>query len=84
MFGYCPCLGQSVSAPHELKNEIPQGSPLSDTRFSIAMNRIFESIETSVGKCLYVNDLALFYSENKVKIDTLIENFNSIGFLLGN
>ena len=53
------------------------------------MSGIFEVIETSVGKCLYVDDLAVFYSVKatamiKLKmqgsVGTLVENANRTGF----
>ena len=81
--------GQSLSAPHELENRLHQRSPLNGTRFTIAINGIFEGIETLVGKFLYADDLALFYSvkataivKDKMQsaIDALVENANNIGF----
>ena len=61
------------------------------TLFTKVINGISEGTGTLIGKCLYVNDLALFYSAKatavikrkiQVAIDMLVENVNSIG--LGN
>ena len=61
---------QSLQAPHELQNGVPQGSLLSATLSTVAINRNFEGTETIVGKCLYVDDLALF---NLAKPDVMIK-----------
>ena len=61
----------------------------SGTLITIAINGIFEDIETLLGKCLHIDDLALFYSAEATgmiwhklqgAIDTLLENANNIGF----
>ena len=60
-------IGQSL----ELETRVPQES---------ASIGIFEGTETLVGKCLYVNDLALSYSAKATTtimqgaVDTLVEN----------
>ena len=70
------------------------GSPFNIVLFTkvcVLRKGIFKGRETSAEKCLYVNDLALFYSarataiiEYKMQgtIDTPVENPNSIGYSL--
>ena len=53
--------------------------------FTIAIFGIFEIIETSIRKCLYVDDLTLLYSPRATgmmqgPVDALIKNANNIGF----
>ncbi|KAL1488813.1 hypothetical protein ABEB36_014609 [Hypothenemus hampei] len=45
-----------------LENGVPQGSTLSCTLFAIAINDICAEVDQNIQKCLYVDDLAIFYS----------------------
>ncbi|KAJ8913314.1 hypothetical protein NQ315_010982 [Exocentrus adspersus] len=45
-----------------MENGIPQGSPLSCTLFSIAINEIATGIDDNVSHCIYVDDVTLFCS----------------------
>nr|CAH7714083.1 unnamed protein product [Callosobruchus chinensis] len=50
------------------ENGIPQGSTLSDTLFTIAVNDLVESIDDDqVGECLYVDDLTIFASGRRLE-----------------
>ncbi|KAK7867868.1 hypothetical protein R5R35_008617 [Gryllus longicercus] len=82
-------VGQSISESCVLENGVPQGSPLSGTLFIIAINRMFDGIEASIGKCMYVDDIAIFYSAKSLgmvkfkmqnAINKLVQNAKNIGF----
>lgn len=47
---------------YEMEDGIPQGSTLSVTLFAIAVNDLMATIEPTIQKCLYVDDLLLSYS----------------------
>ena len=86
---FCVRARQSLSAHHKVANVLPQGSPLSRMLFTIAVNGIFEGIEASVGKRLFVDDIVQFYlvkvtvmirCKMQGTIDMLAENANNVGF----
>lgn len=65
-----------------MKDGIPQGSTLSVTFFAIANNNLTQNIDPAVSKCLYVDDLLIYYSASSMDaiqtilqrtIDTLVE-----------
>ena len=56
-------VGNSTSGVRQLENGIPQGSTISVVLFAIAINELTTSISPSIGKMLYVDDLAIYYSE---------------------
>ena len=47
--------------PHEQESGVPKAPAVNGTLFTIAINGMFDDIETSVEKCLYVHNLALSY-----------------------
>ena len=60
-------IGNTLSNVFAQENGVPQGSVLSVTLFSIAINGIIESIPTSVQSSLYVDDLAIYCSSKYVR-----------------
>ncbi|XP_076660928.1 uncharacterized protein LOC143364494, partial [Halictus rubicundus] len=56
----------STSTIRQQENGIPQGSTLSVTLFAIAVNDIINQIEEPIGKCIYVDDLLIFYSGDNI------------------
>lgn len=60
-------IGNALSNTHILENGIPQASPLSVTLFAAAVNNLLNSVNHSVEKCMYVDDLAIFYSSNSME-----------------
>ena len=60
-------IGNEVSENRSLENGVPQGSTLSIMLFDIAVNSIVECIEPAVQKCMYVDDLAIFYSADIIE-----------------
>lgn len=82
-------IGDTLSDERTLENGIPQGSTISVTLFLIAINKLVESIDNSIGKSLYVDDLIIYFSgrhlyevEEKLQtvINQLIEKADSLGF----
>lgn len=82
-------LGGITTNSHILENGVPQGSTLSVTLFAIAINDLVASIDTAVNRCLYVDDLVLFYSaksmediENSLQaaIDKVVDEAELKGF----
>lgn len=79
-----------LSSVHPLDIGIPQGSTLSVTLFAIAVNNLAETVtHQSVGRCLYVDDLAIYVSGNNMQtltatLQTAIDNVkrqaSSLGF----
>lgn len=81
--------GATFSKLYDLENGIPQGSTISVVLFIIAINKLVESIPEQVGKTLYVDDLAIFFSSPcmdtieetlQAAIDRLVHQANIIGF----
>lgn len=81
--------GTTFSEVHDLENGIPQGSTISVVLFIIAINKLVESIPEHVGKTLYVDDLAIFFSSPcmdtieetlQAAIDSLVHQANNVGF----
>ena len=84
-------MGSVISQRHTLENGIPQGSTLSVILFAIAVNDIACGIDNTIGKSLYVDDLAIYASGDKIgklnnvlqtAIDTIVQNADKTGFKL--
>lgn len=82
-------IGDTLSEAYLTANGIPQGSTLSVTLFGIAVNDLITSIPERLGKCMYVDDLVLFYSGDSMAeitqniqegINTLVEVADNKGF----
>ncbi|KAG5860668.1 hypothetical protein JTB14_003373 [Gonioctena quinquepunctata] len=81
--------GSYYSQPYILENGVPQGSTLSVLIFAIAINSIIEDLNPDIGRCLYVDDLTIYYSaasmtviENTLQmaIDTLSQKAEHLGW----
>ena len=55
-------IGSTLSSDHTQEQGVPQGSVLSCTLFSVAINDILKSIPPGVVGCLYVDDLLIYCS----------------------
>ena len=68
------------SSEIELDLGIPQGSSLSCSLFSIAMNTVIREIKDGVKAFLYVDDLVIFHSSDSIQKNTTIlqRSINSI------
>ena len=55
-------IGSTLSTDHTQEQGVPQGSVLSCTLFSVAINDILECIPSGVEGCLYVDDLLIYCS----------------------
>lgn len=86
-------IGNTLSRLHNLENGIPQGSVLSCTLFSIAINDICKVIKHPVQKSLFVDDLTVYLkSKNlnylRVKLQSTINSVSewalANGFTLSN
>lgn len=82
-------VGDHLSDVRVLENGVPQGSTLSCTLFAVAINEICKGVNQNIKKCLYVDDVAIFYSAKKVgditstlqpAINTIIQNGEKVGF----
>lgn len=82
-------LASTISESRMLQNGIPQGSTLSVVLFAIAINNLLTDLSPNVGRMLYVDDLAVYYTaENlddlevtlQTAIDTLCNSNSSNGF----
>ena len=82
-------VGNTISQHHTLENGIPQGSTLSVILFAVAVNDLAAEVSGSVGKCLYVDDLAIYASGERIgkiteklqrAIDTIAVNARKTGF----
>lgn len=73
-------IGNTLSDIHSQENGIPHGSALSVTLFAIAVNGLLTEIDESVGRCMYVDDLAIFYSSKSMQNieDTLQQNIDQL------
>nr|CAI5850572.1 unnamed protein product [Callosobruchus analis] len=60
-------IGNTLSEQYILENGIPQGSTLSVTLFAIAINPILDSVESNVGRSLFVDDLVIFCSSKELQ-----------------
>lgn len=57
-------IGSSISTEHRLQQGVPQGSVLSCSLFSVALNEILSKVPHGVQSCLYVDDLLIYTSGN--------------------
>ena len=73
-------VANTLSDTFSLDNGVPQGSTLSVTLFSIAINNLASSLQPSVGRCLYVDDLVIYYAADSIEIvhDTLQNSINTL------
>jgi len=55
-------IGNIMSDPHDLNQGVPQGSVLSCTLFSLAINNILKCIPNNIEAILYVDDLLIYCS----------------------
>lgn len=55
-------IGNTISEPHRLEQGVPQGSVLSCTLFSLAINGILKIIPNNIEASLYVDDLLIYCS----------------------
>ena len=53
-------IGNTLSEPHKLEQGVPQGSVLSCTLFSLAINNILKHVPNNVEALLYVDDLLIY------------------------
>lgn len=82
-------MGNTLSDQKILENGIPQGSTLSCSLFAIAINDISKGLQQNISTCLYVDDLAIFYSAKTIEeavpilqtaINNIVSNGEKIGF----
>ena len=82
-------IGKTISEPRSMENGIPQGSTLSVVLFAIAVNDLLKNLSPSVGRMLYVDDLAIYYSAERMEdieqnlqqaINSITESANKSGF----
>ena len=78
-----------MSNQHYLENGVPQGSTLSVVLFAIAVNTLTDNLNPVIGRSLYVDDLAIFYSASSMEIieetlqeaiDGLVDHAGRLGF----
>ena len=75
-------IGNSISEPHTLEQGVPQGSVLSCTLFSLAINGILKSVPDGIESLLYVDDLLIYCSGTYVpslerRIQIAVNKINS-------
>ena len=57
-------VGSTFSSTLPQEEGVPQGSVLSCTLFAVAINSVLDVIPGEIQKCLYVDDLCIWYSSN--------------------
>ena len=60
------CLDDTMSNYREVELGIPQGSSLSVTLFSVAINTIRKCIPNQIKYLIYVDDIVLFHASNQI------------------
>ena len=56
-----------MSSSFPLENGVPQGSVLSGTLFTLAINDINSDLPVGVKNNLYMDDFAIYYSASRIK-----------------
>ena len=72
---FCVKVGSTLSQPHSQLNGIPQGSPLSNTLFIVAINKVLSLIPQPFHPILFVDDLSIhLYSSNFARAHRLLQS----------
>lgn len=74
-------IGAHLSVPHPLEDGVPQGSVLSCTLFSVAINDILKTVPQNIESILYVDDLLIYaggayFPSLERRIQTCINKLN--------
>ena len=72
---FCVGLANTLSSPHNQTNGIPQGSPLSNILFIVAINKVCSIIPQPFNSILFVHDLSIhIYSSNITRTHKLLQS----------
>ena len=61
-------VGNCLSSTFSQENGIPQGGVLSVALFAVMINDIGDDLPTAVGRSLFVDDLAVWYSASSARL----------------
>ena len=59
-------INKSISNAFPQQQGVPQGSVMSVTLFGVAINSIIDGISSDIGRSLFVDDLAIYFSSSSV------------------
>ena len=60
-------VGTTLSGENQQELGVPQGSVLSPTLFSVAINSVLKALPPSIGKMLYVDDLTIYSVSSRLE-----------------